>query len=49
MIARKIMGGTRSEKGSHDYEILLSVIQTLQKNGKNLLEHGPEILKTSHG
>ena len=49
VIARKIMGGTRSEKGSHDYEILLSVIQTLQKNGKNLLEHGPEILKTSHG
>lgn len=49
VIARKIMGGNRSEKGSHDYEILMSVIQTLRKNGKNLIEHGSEILVTSHG
>lgn len=49
VVARKISGGNRSTKGAKNYETLLSVIQTLQQNGKNLVEHGPEILLTSHG
>jgi hypothetical protein len=46
--ARKIMGGNRSDNGARDYEILMSVVQTLHKNEKNLIEHGSEILLTSH-
>ncbi len=49
VIARKIMGGNRSEKGAENYEILMSVVQTLKKNGKNIVDHGPDILLTSHG
>jgi hypothetical protein len=47
--ARKISGGNRSQNGSKNYEILLSVVQTLHQNGKNLVEYGHEILLTSHG
>ena len=47
--ARKISGGNRSEQGARNYEILLSVTQTLHQNGQNLIEHGPAILLTSHG
>jgi hypothetical protein len=47
--ARKIMGGNRSEQGARNYEILLSVTQTLHQNGQNLIDHGPAILLTSHG
>ncbi len=47
--ARKISGGNRSERGARNYEILLSVTQTLHQNGQNLIEHGPAILLTSHG
>jgi len=49
VIARKISGGNRSEQGARNYEILLSVTQTLHQNGQNLIEHGPSILLTSHG
>jgi RNA polymerase subunit RPABC4/transcription elongation factor Spt4 len=49
VVARKISGGSRSQKGSENYEILLSVTQTIHKKGKNLVEHGPEILLTSYG
>jgi len=47
--ARKISGGNRSEQGARNYEILLSVTQTLHQNGQNLIEHGSAILLTSHG
>jgi hypothetical protein len=47
--ARKISSGNRSIKGAKNYEILLSVSQTLHQNGQNLVEHGPEILLTSYG
>lgn len=47
--ARKISSGNKSIKGAKNYEILLSVSQTLHQNGQNLVEHGPEILLTSHG
>jgi len=49
VVARKISGGNRSQKGSENYEILLSVTQTLHKKEKNLVEHGPEILLASYG
>ena len=49
VVARKISGGNRSQKGAENYEILLSVTQTLHKNEKNLVEHGHEILLTSYG
>lgn len=48
VVARKISGGNRSQKGAENYEILLSVTQTLHKNEKNLVEHGHEILLTSY-
>lgn len=49
VVARKISGGNKSVEGSKNYEILLSVVQTLHQNGKNLVEHGHDILLTSHG
>jgi len=49
VIARKVSGGSRSEKGAKNYEILMSIVQTLRQNGKNLVDHGSNILLTSHG
>ena len=49
VIARKVSGGSRSDKGARNYEILMSVVQTLRQNGKNLVDHGSNILLTSHG
>ena len=49
VIARKVSGGSRSEKGAKNYEILMSAVQTLHQNDKNLVEHGPEVLLTSYG
>ena len=49
VVARKISGGNRSQRGARNYEILLSVTQTLHQNEQNLVEHGPGILLTSHG
>ncbi|MGP8338008.1 MAG: IS66 family transposase [Methanosarcinaceae archaeon] len=49
VVARKISAGNRSQKGAENYEILLSVTQTLHQREKNLVEHGPEILSTSYG
>jgi len=49
VVARKISGGSRSQQGARNYEVLLSVSQTLHQNGQNLVEHGPGILSTSYG
>lgn len=49
VIARKVSGGSRSEKGAKNYEILMSIVQTLHQNGKNLVDHGSDILLTSYG
>jgi hypothetical protein len=49
VVARKISGGSRSPRGAENYEVLLSVIQTLHLQGLDLLTHGPRILLTSHG
>jgi len=49
VVARKISGGSRSEFGASVYETLLSVVHTIQLRGQNIIEHGPDILLTSHG
>jgi len=49
VIARKISGGIISYGGAKNYEVLLSVVQTLHQNEKNLLDHGSAIVLTSHG
>ena len=49
VIARKISGGSRSEKGARTYQTLMSVFQSLKLRGENLLDHGPAIMSTSHG
>ena len=47
VIARKISGGSRSDKGSRIYEILTSTFHTLQLRGQNLLDHGIKLIQTS--
>jgi len=49
VVARKIMGGSRSERGARIYEILISVWRTLMLRGQELITHGQFILRTSHG
>lgn len=49
VIARKVSGGSRSDRGTHIYSVLMSVVQTLDQNGKNIVTHGKEIIQTSHG
>ena len=49
VIARKISGGSKSEKGAKVYQNLISVIQTLKTRGQDLLTAGPSILLASHG
>jgi len=49
VVARKISGGTRSNRGSEIYQTLISVVHTLRRRGQDLLSHGPKILLTSHG
>ena len=48
VIARKISGGNKTQKGAHIYETLTSVCHTLQLREQNLLTHGPSIIQTSH-
>lgn len=49
VIARKISGGSKSEKGARVYQNLISVIQTLKTRGQDILSAGPSILLASHG
>lgn len=49
VVARKISGGSKSEKGAKIYGILTSVLLTVDQRGENILEYGPKILKTSFG
>jgi transposase len=49
VIARKVSGGSRSDRGARIYSVLMSVVQTLRQNGKSVLSHGKDILLTSHG
>ncbi len=49
VIARKVSGGSRSDRGTHIYSVLMSVVQTLDQNGKNIVTHGQEIIQSSHG
>ena len=49
VIARKVSGGSRSDRGAQIYAVLMSIVQTLKLNGKSVVSHGQEILLTSHG
>ena len=49
VFARKISGGSKSEKGAKIYGILTSVLHTVDQKGENILDYGPKILQTSHG
>ena len=49
VVARKISGGSKSEKGAKIYGILTSVLHTVHQKGENILDYGPKILETSHG
>lgn len=49
VIARKISGGNKTQKGAQIYETLTSVYHTLQLRNQKLLTHGPDIILTSHG
>ena len=49
VVARKISGGSKSEKGAKIYGILTSVLHTIDQKGENILDYGPKILETSHG
>lgn len=49
VIARKVSGGSRSDRGTHIYSVLMSVVQTLDQNGKNIVTQGHDIIQTSHG
>ncbi len=41
VVARKIFGGSRSPRGAKVFEVLASVVQTLQLRGQSLMVHGP--------
>ncbi|MBS3124593.1 IS66 family transposase [Candidatus Woesearchaeota archaeon] len=49
VIIRKISNGSRSQRGAHATAILLSVIQTLKFNKKNILQNLSNILKNPSG
>ena len=49
VIARKVSGGNRSDRGAQIYALLMSIVQTLKQNGKSIVSHGQDILLTSHG
>lgn len=49
VIARKVSGGSRSEKGAQIYSVLMSIVQTLKQQGKNIISHGQEMLQIAHG
>ena len=49
VVARKISGGSKSEKGAKIYGILTSVLHTINQKGENILDYGPKILGTSSG
>jgi len=49
VIARKISGGSKSDKGAEAHSVLTSVVQTLELRDLNIVSDGPSILRTSHG
>jgi len=44
VIARKISGGNRSEKGAEAHAILMSIIQTCRQQGTSIMEYGMSVL-----
>jgi len=49
VVARKISGGSRSEKGAKVFGTLMSVVQSFKLSGKDLLIDGPAVLNASRG
>jgi transposase len=49
VIARKVSGGSRSERGAEIYAILMSIVLSLKLNGKSIMSQGQDIILTSHG
>lgn len=47
VIARKLSGCNRTERGARTHSILASVIQTCRQQGKNFLSLGPQMLRSS--
>jgi hypothetical protein len=41
VVARKISGGNRTERGGRVFEVLATVVQTLRLRGQQLMRHGP--------
>jgi hypothetical protein len=45
VVMRKITGGNRSDKGMRNHEVIMSVMQTWDKQGLDFFEQGMEILQ----
>lgn len=45
VVMRKISGGNRSEKGARNHEIIMSVMQTWDKQGIDFMEYGMEFIR----
>ena len=44
VVARKISGGNRTEKGAEAHAVLMSIIQTCRQNGTNIIDFGKDLL-----
>lgn len=49
VIIRKISNGNRSRKGAKIFEVLLSIVETLKMQGRNILQSIGNIIQTSIG
>jgi transposase len=45
VVMRKITGGNRSDKGARNHEVIMSVMQTWDKQGLDFFEQGMEIIQ----
>lgn len=46
VVQRKIWGGFRTEQGAKDRDVMMSVIETMKLQGKNILKDGTECIST---
>jgi hypothetical protein len=49
VVARKVSGGSRSDKGVHVRAVLSSILRSMDQRGLDLLGDTPKALLTSHG
>lgn len=45
VVMRKITGGSRSWKGANNHQVVMSVMQTWEKQGKDFFDEGMEIIR----